>query len=271
MGAYEELPGHHLRSTLDLVASAPVFEYRDSMETPDPEPCAIAFRRYNPRDHRPHMHPSYYYFGVLTLTPPMTAMIRLTNASTSIGLSHRTRRPRRPLKEGTPRRLKLSSLTHETKPSSSARPKELNLRRFKNCKPSSTRNKRTCACFTKPSSRSARHAHVAEGLDREPMVSIIASLRIGRANPKSSIEPARTSSPPPCFSAICLSHLPPRPVGPAMSLRSPRGCGPTAGYEFCLKARRGCIKAACGALPIGEGGLGSSRACATRGQGSFCP
>jgi hypothetical protein len=27
MGAYEELPGHHLRSALDLVASTPAFEY----------------------------------------------------------------------------------------------------------------------------------------------------------------------------------------------------------------------------------------------------
>jgi hypothetical protein len=63
MGAYEELPRHHLRSTLDLVASAPVFEYWDSMETPDPEPRAIASHRYDPRDCRPHTHPSYYYFG----------------------------------------------------------------------------------------------------------------------------------------------------------------------------------------------------------------
>jgi hypothetical protein len=35
MSAYEELPGHHLRSTLDLVASTPAYEYLDSTETPE--------------------------------------------------------------------------------------------------------------------------------------------------------------------------------------------------------------------------------------------
>jgi hypothetical protein len=63
MGAYEELPGHHLRSALDLMASALVSEYQDSTETPGTELRAIASRRYDPRDRRPHMHPSYYYFG----------------------------------------------------------------------------------------------------------------------------------------------------------------------------------------------------------------
>jgi hypothetical protein len=37
MSAYEELPGHHLRSTLDLVASTPAFEYLDSTE------CLLVF------------------------------------------------------------------------------------------------------------------------------------------------------------------------------------------------------------------------------------
>jgi hypothetical protein len=65
MSAYEELPGHHLRSTLDLVASTPASEYLDSTETPETEPRATASRRYNPRDNwrRPHIHSSYYYFG----------------------------------------------------------------------------------------------------------------------------------------------------------------------------------------------------------------
>jgi hypothetical protein len=61
--AYEELPGHHLRSTLDLVASTPASKYLDSTETPDMEPRATASRHYDPRDRRPHMHPSYYNFG----------------------------------------------------------------------------------------------------------------------------------------------------------------------------------------------------------------
>jgi hypothetical protein len=51
MGAYEELPWHHLRSALDLMVTTPVSEYRDSTETPDPEPRAITSCRYDPRDH----------------------------------------------------------------------------------------------------------------------------------------------------------------------------------------------------------------------------
>jgi hypothetical protein len=43
MSAYEELPRHHLRSTLDLIASTPAFEYLDSTETPDTELRATAF------------------------------------------------------------------------------------------------------------------------------------------------------------------------------------------------------------------------------------
>jgi hypothetical protein len=65
MSAYEELLGHHLRSTLDLVASTPASEYLDSTETPDTELHATAFRHHGPRDARPHMHPLYYYFGAL--------------------------------------------------------------------------------------------------------------------------------------------------------------------------------------------------------------
>jgi hypothetical protein len=42
MSAYEELPVHHLRSTLDLVASTSASEYLDSTETPETEPRVIA-------------------------------------------------------------------------------------------------------------------------------------------------------------------------------------------------------------------------------------
>jgi hypothetical protein len=63
MGTYEELPGHHLRSALDLVASMPASEYLDSTETPGTELHAIASHHYDSMDRRPHMHPSYYYFG----------------------------------------------------------------------------------------------------------------------------------------------------------------------------------------------------------------
>jgi hypothetical protein len=44
MSAYEELPEHHLRSTLDLVTSTPTFEYLDSTETYDTELRAITSR-----------------------------------------------------------------------------------------------------------------------------------------------------------------------------------------------------------------------------------
>jgi hypothetical protein len=57
MSAYEELSGHHLCSTLDLVASTLVSEYLDSTETLDMELRATAFRRHDLTDARPHMHP----------------------------------------------------------------------------------------------------------------------------------------------------------------------------------------------------------------------
>jgi hypothetical protein len=47
MSAYEELPEHHLRSALELVASTPSSEYLDSTETPDTELRAITSRRYD--------------------------------------------------------------------------------------------------------------------------------------------------------------------------------------------------------------------------------
>jgi hypothetical protein len=63
MGVYEELHGHHLCSALDLVASTPAFEYQDSTETLGTEHRVIASRHYDSINRRPHMHPSYYYFG----------------------------------------------------------------------------------------------------------------------------------------------------------------------------------------------------------------
>jgi hypothetical protein len=65
MSAYEELSGHHLCSTLDLVASTPASDYRDSTETPETEPHVTASQHRNPSDdlQRPYIPPSYYYFG----------------------------------------------------------------------------------------------------------------------------------------------------------------------------------------------------------------
>jgi hypothetical protein len=50
ISAYEELPEHHLRSTLDIVTSTPTSEYLDSTETPDTELRMTAFRLHNLRD-----------------------------------------------------------------------------------------------------------------------------------------------------------------------------------------------------------------------------
>jgi hypothetical protein len=50
MGAYEELPRHHLCSALNLVASTLVSEYQDSTETPGTGHHMIASYRYDPRD-----------------------------------------------------------------------------------------------------------------------------------------------------------------------------------------------------------------------------
>jgi hypothetical protein len=63
MSAYEDLPGHHLCSILDLIASTPTSGYLDSTETLDTELRATASRHHDPRDAQPHMHPLYYYFS----------------------------------------------------------------------------------------------------------------------------------------------------------------------------------------------------------------
>jgi hypothetical protein len=47
MGVYEELPGHHLYFTLNLVASTAASEYLDSTETPGTELRVIASCRYD--------------------------------------------------------------------------------------------------------------------------------------------------------------------------------------------------------------------------------
>jgi hypothetical protein len=50
MRVYGELPGHRLRSVLDLVASTPAPEYQDFAESPSTEHRAIASSRYDPKD-----------------------------------------------------------------------------------------------------------------------------------------------------------------------------------------------------------------------------
>jgi hypothetical protein len=61
--------------------------------------------------------------------------------------------------------------------------RERNLCRFKNCRPSSTRSESACAYFSRPLSGSARRVHVAEELEKELAMSIVASSRTEWANP----------------------------------------------------------------------------------------
>jgi hypothetical protein len=159
MDAYEELPGHHLRSALDLVASTPVSEYQDSTKTLGMEHRTIASYRYDPRDRRPHMHPSSYYLG--------------TSNSDSADNSYDLTRECFHIDGAIASDLEAEAAVggRNVMPPHV----EYNLSRFKNCKLSSMRNERTCAYFSKPSSRSVRRAHVAEELEREPAMSIIAS------------------------------------------------------------------------------------------------
>jgi hypothetical protein len=71
-----------------------------------------------------------------------------------MGLSHRIQKQRRLLEGGTPHHLMLCSLERGMKPNSLVQTEERNLSRFKNCKPSSTRNEKTCAYFSRPLSGS---------------------------------------------------------------------------------------------------------------------
>jgi hypothetical protein len=96
------------------------------------------------------------------------------------------------LEEGTCH-LRLSSLLHGMK-FNSLRTKECNSSKSVNCRTGSTRNEKICAYFSKPSSISARHAHMAEELERELVTSIIASSRIRQSSPRFLVEPARTLS-----------------------------------------------------------------------------
>jgi hypothetical protein len=193
MSAYEELRGHHLRSTLDLVTFTPASEYLDSTETPDVELSATAFHRHNLRDARPHMHPLYYYFG----TPdsdsaddtydPTRKCFNIDGAIASdsedeAAIGGRNAMP--PQVEPLLHEMKLNSL----------RTKECNSSKSMNYRTGLMRNKKICAYFNKPSSMSARHAHTTEELEKELTTSIVASSRIEWVNPWSSAEPARMLS-----------------------------------------------------------------------------
>jgi hypothetical protein len=94
MSAYEELPGHHLRSALDLIASTPASEYLDSTETPDTELHVTAFRHHDPETHDLTCTRCTTISALQTLTLPMTPTTRLASASISIELSRQIQRMR---------------------------------------------------------------------------------------------------------------------------------------------------------------------------------
>jgi hypothetical protein len=217
MSTYEDLLGHHLCSALDLVASMPASEYLDSTKTPGMELCAITSCCYDSTNQRPHMHPSYYYFGAPNSNSaddnynPTCECFQIYGVIASDSEAEATTGG-----GGMPHHPTQPTLVHRVDPNLSKQTREHNSFRFKNYRPSSTRSKNTCAYFSKPSSGSMQRVYMAEELKRELTTLIVASLRIGWANPRSSTKPARTSSPPPCFSATCPNHLPLRPVGPVM-------------------------------------------------------
>jgi hypothetical protein len=103
MRIYGEFPRCHLCSALDLVASTLAFEYQDSTESPGTEHHAITSSRYDTRNRRPHMHPSYYYFGVPDSDSADDSYDPTHECFHIDGLSRRIQKPRRPSEEGMPR------------------------------------------------------------------------------------------------------------------------------------------------------------------------
>jgi hypothetical protein len=99
-----------------------------------------------------------------TLTLLMTPTTRFASASISMELLRQIQRMRQPLEEGT-RRLRSSFLLHGMR-LNSLWTRECNSSKSANCRTGSTRNEKICAYFNKPSSMSARHAHMAEELER---------------------------------------------------------------------------------------------------------
>jgi hypothetical protein len=189
------------------------------METPGLELHVIASHRYDSMNRQPHMHPSYYYFGAPD-SDSADDNYDLTRECTHIDGTVASDLEAEAADGGgnaTP--------PHAVHPDVQDGAQLLeadqghNSCRFENCRPSSTRNESACAYFSRPSNRSTWRMHVAEELERELAMSIVASSRTERVNPQSSTEPARTSSPPPCFSATCLSHLHPRLGGPMMRFK----------------------------------------------------
>jgi hypothetical protein len=153
----------------------------------------------------------------------------------------------------------------------SLRIKECSSSKSMSCRIGLTRNEKTYVYFSKPSSKSAWHAHMAEELKRELTTSIIASSRIGQSSPRFSVEPARTWSPPPCSFVTCPSHRTPRPVEPEMKSEDSSRPLPCSRPRVPPRGNAGGPQSSLLSPPDKrERGLGSSRACPTE-QGGLCP
>jgi hypothetical protein len=100
-----------------------------------------------------------------------------------MGPSHQIQKQRQLLERGTPHHLTPHIIVRGIEPNFLKQTKGHNSCWFENYRPSSTRNKSVCAYFSRPSSGSVRRVHVAEELKRELMTLIVASSRMGQANP----------------------------------------------------------------------------------------
>jgi hypothetical protein len=215
MSTYKELPGHHLRSTLDLVASTPASEYLDSTETPDVELRVTAFCRHNLRDTRPHMHPLYYYFD----TPdsdsadntydPTRECFNIDGAIASdledeTAIGGRNTMP--PQVEPPAARDEAQFLADQA----------MQLEQIYELQDRLDEEQENLHLLQQTSSMHAWHTHTVEELEKGLATSIVASSRIRRVNQRSSAEPARMLLQPPCFFVTCPSHRTPRPIRPAM-------------------------------------------------------
>lgn len=89
LGAYEDLPGHHLCFTLNLVVSVPNSEYPDSLEPLDPEVYRLTAQRHRMDEERGPGTRTTSTSADLIWTPLTTTMTRPESASILMKPSHR--------------------------------------------------------------------------------------------------------------------------------------------------------------------------------------
>jgi hypothetical protein len=87
--------------------------------------------------------------------------------------------------------------------------KECSSSKSVSCRIGSTRNEKTYVYFSEPLSKSARHTHMAEELQRELTTSIVASSRIRRSTP-----PVFGRASQNVVAATMLLHNMPKPSNP---------------------------------------------------------